>query len=267
MELGGKFFPDKIKNKINRIKQGLAPAAEPEASIQRILPWDVRVAIRYGVKLDPSHIESLLNSGFINESIYLTTKALGNDKEKQLTFLSELTDQIVQDPKNLRAAKQVIDKAIKTIDKSYAVNGTKLAQVSRQGFDFWDKKFEELSSDEVQIDSTPILIAYASLIGIRHFIVDPDGTARRTFMIMVPDYIQDNKEQICVYIITPTNPKGERVSYLPKNFQRPDNYLFIDDAVRTGKHKEDIWEFWNKDKGSNNTLDAARFRTLVHVPV
>src|SRR5690606_2345069 len=143
---------------------------ENKNPIGRILPEDVRYALRYKEgKLNREDIKVMLHTHFEHEASYLALKFFSHDKEEHQLFFTAFVQIIAQrlDPKEEKEQiKLLVDKELAKSEKGSEVNGVKLAQISRQGFENWQKKFEVTAKEFATDKREVFLLAHSMVMGL-----------------------------------------------------------------------------------------------------
>ena len=215
--------------------------------IEKILPSDVRYALQYKEgNLNKNDLEVLAMSNFENEAIYLSLKNLAGNPQVQKELLEKYVNQAinktgdkVSDKKNLQ---QVIIDGLK-INPNIEVSGVILAQISRQGFDFWQDKFKELATSLSKDKRDVFLLAHSTFIGLNSF-VEAFSKENKNLYIIVPTWIKNKSENIG-YNVKLANNKAD-VEYLTESSLKNESIL-VDDTVNTGGTSSEIQEFWKKE--------------------
>lgn len=214
-----KWFPKKIPKEKQKIDQ-------------RILPFDVRYALQYKEgMLDSREIEDLLNNHFINEATYLTSKVLVSDPEKHKEFLEKYANCILN-KNNLINKKEVLKELIIQVLKNndnVSVKGGKIAQLSRQGFDFWQEKYKLLSAEMSKENREVFLLAHSTFVGLDSFL-KAFSEKHKDLNILIPEW--ENDENFG-YRISFSEDKIN-VQYLQGLIEDKTGSILIDDTQNTG---------------------------------
>lgn len=226
-------------------KPGSAGETEkPEAA--RLLPFDVRYALRYKkAVLNSVELTQLLKAGFIDETLYLATKILDSQPEKQQKLLEDLVNEFLKNPQDRTQIIKTLELALQQTDQNKTVQAGKLAQLSRQGFDSWNALYERKSEQFIEEagDRTPVLVAYATLRGLRHFIGALQKHNKGIMYIMIPERLNDINSRDWGYRIVLDHPE-KKVHSLSKELDRSTNLVLIDDVKRTGVQLDKLLRFW-----------------------
>lgn len=214
----------------------------------KILPEDVRYALQYGKGLlNKDEIEILNRNHFENEAFYLTVKGLQGSPKKQKELLEKYTiyefSKKEEHKENKTRLQNLINEYIKELGDSL-VKGGKLAQLSRQGFDFWQERFEnkakELSKDKRNV----FLVANAMMLGLGHFIRE-FKKENKSFNIIMPEWMRQDAGTIGYSI--DFEKEKVIVNFLKKNYDKKDALtVLVDDATNSGNVFRKIKEYWEK---------------------
>ncbi len=194
----------------------------------RLLPPSVMYALGHeGGILGKEHLNSLLEYGFYNEGFYLYLRLQSQYLNPQEMaeeikiliniFLSHDNSQI----------KKVMQDKLNLLNNESTI-GVKLAQLSRQGFEFWYELYERKVQEYLKDKTVPTILAYAPLIGIKSFI------KLNQFNIIDLKLIASGSEIIGykVFILE----SKVRVDFMYRNDKHYG--VFLDDTKKTGsKHK------------------------------
>jgi len=141
------------------------------------LPESVQFALSYrGAMLTPPEILALNQPEFFGLGVYLTAKALDPFPEVQWPFMAELAAHFSAG----RAYKDTAQIAghYLPLSETPVTLGHKVAMVIRAGPDLFERRFNALASSLYSGSETPVLIAYAGLLGFGPFMQQlPNGQA------------------------------------------------------------------------------------------
>lgn len=208
----------------------------------RILPSDVRYALEYKEgKLNSEDIEVLVMSNFEDEAFYLALKGLVNNKDEHKILLEKYISQILPishgTPDYKKEIQNIVNEELSK-NKDFEVDGVKLAQISRQGFDTWHKKFDNLAV-ELSLDKKDVfLVAHSTILGLDSFLKS-FAKENKDLNIVIPSWI---KNEHIGYNITFSEGKGI-LNSLEKNFKK-DNSILVDDTKNTGNTLNHIQALW-----------------------
>lgn len=213
---------------------------EPEPLI-RLLPPSVIYALgnEKGM-LKKEHLVPLLDYRFYNEVSYLYLRLQSQylNPQEMAEEIKHLSNAILS--KDNDYFKKVMYSKLEMLG-SKATIGVKLAQLSRQGFEFWYELYEKKTQEYLNNKTVPTILAYAPLIGIRSFV------KLNRFNIIDLKLIASGSEIIGykVFILE----SKTRVDFM---YRHEKHYgVFLDDTKKTGaKHqileefaKANNWEF------------------------
>ncbi len=259
----------RFKETWSRTKDRLqTPRVRESAYSDPIMPESIRYALAYKEgRLGGPEIRTLIGSGLTDLGTYALLKSLTSDPEGQQHFLEEFVDTVVDYPDDLGRIQDVQIAAYEQNirGKDVQIAGAKVAQIIRQGVSLWDEKFTELAKEveELPQDVTPVYMAYAATLGLRQGLNAYRGS-QRDVMLVIPNWIDDQDNPHCGYTIDMKRDQGQRVEYLTKDFERPDEFVFIDDTRRNGVHAQLMWNFWTQNQGSE--LPESRVKIVNFAP-
>ncbi len=215
----------------------------------KILPSDVRYALQYKeALLNKDEIETLNDNYFENEALYLTLKGLQDNPEEQKILLERYVGYVLKKTKtgaeNKPELREIIRESLESLGQG-SVQGGKLAQLSRQGFEFWQEKFEqkaiELSKDKRNV----FLVANAMLLGLGSFVKNFSETSK-PLGIIIPKWLNEGAH-IVGYTINFKDGEAE-VDFLKKNSYKDQAVtVLVDDATNSGKVFAKIKEYWTRN--------------------
>ena len=212
--------------------------------VERVLPSDVRYALQYReARLRASEISDLAKNGFENEALYLSLKVAVVDPELQLSLMQNLFEDLAHVKSSEKAATQKILQSfvlreLNRLPREFTVHAGKLAQLSRQGFNFWHKIYRECAKKNAMSPAQTYLVGHAPFIGLVPFIQEYARTGKE-LRIFIPDFIQNPESPICGYRIVTD------VEFLSKEFNRTKDAVVIDDTRHTGNSNRKIEAFWS----------------------
>ncbi|MBI2651356.1 hypothetical protein HYX01_02715 [Candidatus Woesearchaeota archaeon] len=197
---------------------------------QPILPWDVRYALsqcegNFGI----DELISLQKPEYCGIGTYLALKALDGNPENQQALLTELVNHFHTE----RTYRGISSIVLPYLDNMPNVNvqGKKVAQISRIGFDFVDKQFQSIARDIYSNERLPLLLAYAALIGLKLFIEEMPDCA--TFGIINPKQLEGKPADSLGYLVSRS---GTYMDVRP--LKQPDLtsscITLVDDTRKTG---------------------------------
>lgn len=199
--------------------------------VEKILPSDVRYALQYKEgMLNKEEIETLIMSNFESEGFYLIAKGIQENPEIQKSLVENYAKLILNgEPNSNLLLKEFLSKEISNI-KDTEVNGVKLAQVSRQGFELWQKKYEEIARELSDNKKDVFILAHSTFIGLSHFIKE-FSQKNKTINILVPLWFEKDQQYIGYSINF--DQKEVNTTWLNKSFKKESSIIF-DDTIKTG---------------------------------
>ncbi|CAN5124625.1 hypothetical protein BH09PAT1_BH09PAT1_1850 [soil metagenome] len=226
----------------------------PAPYSSQLAPSDVRYAFEYrNGELDIHNVESLVNNNFPDLANYLIMKRMDNDPLAQRDYLERYVNVRMEDEGNATQGMHNLQlDAVSTIkgQDMKAVPAKKLAKVFVQGTDLWQKRFEDIAT-ELKTDPrnpTPVYLAYAGILGLGEGI-DTFKGGDKELMVLIPDWLENSATQNAGYTINLGPKADQRVKLFGKDFERPEEFAFIDDTLSTGEHLRKVWDFWDKGEG------------------
>lgn len=230
-----------------------------------LYPSSVRYALGHNSALLGKPEFHALVHNFPYEVVYLLVKAVAYDVETQRQFIEDLTNLYVQDDyeDDLKAfLKREIDK----LPEGTTVKGTKLAQLSRYGSEYWQKAFRELVQRCVDDDemAVPRIVAHTPFIAYHHFVNYYKETGTGQMSVIVPQWMLDKDNPLMGYrIVLPEQVEVElqeksiclhgHWDCLGRDCARNQKFcrrsFFIDDTINTGSTKNKVENFWYSEYG------------------
>lgn len=218
-----------------------------EKKIEKILPESVRYALAHNeAKVGRDTIEILNNNHFTPEASYLLTKLLETNEDMRFKYISALVEAYSQsNQENLRAQK-ITEEFLKDISNEREVDAMKLAQLSRQGFEFWQEQYQQKAKELSQKDEDTFLLANSTIIGLKP-IVQEFYNKKKSFGIIFPKNILDDSTILGYeYIFENTAYKPILIGRNTDNFTK---CVLLDDVENTGETRKLIEENWAKAFG------------------
>ena len=195
-----------------------------------ILPEDVRYALAYkNSLLGKEEIEMLARNGFLEEACYLTFKSLVGSPIEHRAFLEKyLSCFFKREEDREDALRKLINETLRDRD-DVSIKGGKLAQLSRQGFDLWQEKFQSLAEKLSSDDRNIFLVAHSTFVGLAHFL-KAFSEKRKTLNILIPEWI---KSKEVGYVL---NFDGNKINidWLHVPFENGTGSILLDDTLNTG---------------------------------
>lgn len=217
-----------------------------ESNPYKILPESVRYALLHkNAKFGFDEINILAKSGFESQAAYLLIKAVADDPAAQRRILSQYVKLILDnnDERISVAIQFLIDENQDLLQVSQTVDAMKIAQLSRQGFDFWNKLYSASSAFlSNNVEKETFLIGHSTLVGLPSFVRDFEKNAQKLH-ILIPNLLNESNT-MCGYSISDGN-----VDFIESNFVRPEAIL-VDDVLNTGESVNEVKQFWNSGAGS-----------------
>lgn len=210
-----RFFPKRNKKE-----------AQP---LPKILPFDIRYALQYkGGLLNGSEIEAFSRSNFIEEAFYLTSKGLVGNPDIHKAFLGKYIAYVLGKDTKKSDAQEIISNALNS-RSDISVQGKKLAQISRQGFDFWQEKFQSLATELSNDERNIFLLAHTTLVGFDSFL-KAFSEKNKTLNILIPEWVENEEFG---YAIDFNNGQAH-INWLRKTLGIKGDSVLVDDTRKTG---------------------------------
>ncbi|MEK6916455.1 MAG: hypothetical protein AABW92_01810 [Nanoarchaeota archaeon] len=203
------------------------------------LPYNIRYALKYNEgMITKEDMVVLCNKKFEDVALYLVLKGLNHEVKTQKSFLEEVV-------KTFNNGHEMGDVLLEYVGemKAETVLGTKLAQISRIGFEKIRNIFFNGADYLYQNNHSPILTAYSASLGLIPFLEHmPD---EKETILILPSYFDTH--EMCGYTFM------KKSSKLSVDFLRDTDDLshlikptFVDETIRDGKTMEIVVDFWNK---------------------
>ena len=253
---------DRIKNVGKEILYGKPPVQPSEPN----MPPTLQYALEYkNGQLGTGEIGTLINNHFTDLATYSLLKSFNSDPPLQQQFLESFVDTLITHPADDEALQTLQQSALRSVPEDTVIKGAKVAQIIRQGTNLWRQKFEEVGREmkEDTREVTPVYVAYAGTLGLRQGVESLVDSGKK-IMVLIPDWVAQDENEYCGYEIDIQKEQGERVQTLPKDFTRPEEFIFIDDTRRNGVHAQVMWDFWTHNSGE--TLPESRVRVVNFAP-
>ena len=252
-----------IADKAHDILRGKPPLPPSEP----LTPPSLQYAFEYkSGKLGSQEIGTLINDNFTDLATYSLLKALNTQQSSQQQFLESFVDTVLEHPSDSSALKALQqDTLTRSLPENSSFEGAKVAQIIRQGTNLWKDKFQVVAEEvrEDEKERIPVYIAYAGTLGLRQGI-DTLRDSGRKMMVLIPDWVAEEDNEYCGYEIDLQREAGERVTAVAKDFERPEEFVFVDDTRRNGMHAQVMWDFWTNNSGEE--LSESRIRVINFAP-
>lgn len=252
-------FGGMLTNAFDRPYQG----RNVELKDDLILPPSIRAALNGSpdASINKTELTELVErEDFIDQSIYLLLKILNDRPDIQQRLIQEIAAVKEMNPDNLSILRSTLKNYLDFVDQKKRVKAGKLVQISSQGFYTWDQKYMELARDwkiEYGEQTTPVLIGYATLMGLKRFLEKFPNNDINLYII-IPEWVKDGDSEFCGYCIS-KNETVTVVDKLRKNFSRPKSAIIIDETMAKGTTLNSMTEFWK-----NNDLSLDVRTTYLH---
>jgi len=222
---------------------------EAETPSERILPSDVRYALRYKEEhLTTSEILDLIENGFEEEALYLLLKSSVANVQLQLAFLEQivtatLDTESVTRKKSLRT---ILHSMLTQLPTETLVDAHKLSVLSRQGFDAWHDLYKKTADELVEKDADIFMLGHSTFLGLTSFITSFSKRNKKLYLL-IPGHYNNTAMNTCGYII-----ENGAVSVLERDFIRPHDAILLDDIRNSGESVNEALIFWKEyDEGAS----------------
>lgn len=255
-----------LRRKVSNAAQAMLYGKPQKELGEPVLPYTLQYAMQYKEgMIGQKEVGSLIENNLTDLSTYALLKIHTAHPELQKTFLTDFVNTVTAHPGDKGQVKSLQQKELEQLGNFPEIKGLKVAQIVRQGVQLWEGKFSEVANEiaEKPTDVVPVYVAYAGLLGLRQGIEKFKGTDRK-LMIMIPDWVDTKDNPNCGYVIDFKKSAENKVEFLPKDFQRPSEFVIIDDTRRNGVHAQIMWDFWTQNSGQ--PVDESRVRVVNFAP-
>ena len=209
-----------------------------------MLPETVLYASKYrGARFGRDEVEAMLQPQFAGAGIYLALKFLDELPAEQERVVKEILNMVAAGADYSKIDLMLLDRLRQLQEPNAAgstIDGKKVAQVYRQGFELFEQKFGELARELCAGEDVPVLVAYAGLLGLKPFLeaMAPD----KKLAILNPEKV--GAVDVFGYMVTRT-AKGFDL----KTLKQGDDFsgavdgkrvVLVDDTKRTGETLEKV---------------------------
>lgn len=235
---------DKIKAALQSIADlfhaqavSAATVRKPENKIPARLPESVTYDLKYReAKLGHDEIQSMLREDFKGAGLYLALKATDSQPDLQAEILSSLIENIVGGKDYAGIYDNLMD-IVNRRKISAKVDGSKVAQIYRQGFDLFENKFRKIAKEVKAEQSVPVLLTYAATLGLKPFL--ENMPAGGYLVLFNAKKLDANKTADCGFIIKRTEKHFDLAPLNPlfslSGMFGDSPVVLIDDTKRSGE--------------------------------
>lgn len=210
-------------------------------------------------ELKLKEIGYLMDSGFPDQATRYLLKALNHDPLQQKQLLEQYVGAIIQDPEDASCLRE----AIRQSDSNLSVSAEEVSWIGLHGAELWDDLAQKTAIEVQQTQQTPVLLAYGALTGLRHMITALKDT--KPVYIFNPKSFRTDTTPLCGFRIDLQNDNS--VHFLPKDFERPNDFVLIDDTLDTGKSIQEAWSVWHRDNSPVDMQNVAIFQDRLKPPM
>lgn len=242
-------FVLKIQEFIRKIWQNF-DAKTSSAPTTVYLPETVSYASRYrDAQFGKNEVEAMLQPQFKGTGVYLALKFLDKFPVQQKEVLEDLLKALAKGDDYTKIDLMILDHLQKLSGpnaQGSSIDGKKVAQIYRQGFDLFEKKFEDLARELGGGDDIPVLLAYAATLGLKPFL--ESLTPGKSLVILNPkkaDHIDGFG-----YFITKTHDSFElKILRNDEDFAAATTgkkVVLVDDTKRSGETLQKVQDLFVK---------------------
>ncbi len=226
----------------------------PEKKQEKILPESVRYALAHSeAKLSKELVEVLNNNHFTQEASYLITKILEINERERFEYLSTLIEIYTQ--QNDQSTTQKLNQQfLENIQPTIEVEGMKLGQISRQGFEYWQEKYKETGKELAEKHEDVFLLANSTIIGLEE-ITKAFYSKEKSFGIIFPKNVTGGNT-VVGYEYTFANGKYTP-GFIDRNKEHFKESIVLDDVENTGETRKLIENSWAETLGG-----AVSYKTI-----
>ena len=252
-------------NFLNLFRQNNDKADPKQSFYSTLYPESVRYALSHNsARLGKADLLALVHN-FTYEAVYLVVKAVAYDRDVQRQYIEDLTKLYSQRYQRDELRTFLRDQ-IDQLPDDTLVKGTKLAQISRYGSDYWQTAFHDLIEGCVAEDpeAIPRIVAHTPFLAYQHFVDIYKDHGSGQFSIIVPEWMIDKDNPYMGYRVT-LCPEVE-VLIQEKSICLHGNWdcfgadctvetqlckrsYFIDDTINTGRTSDKVTNFWSSEYG------------------
>lgn len=268
MKIGEGFRQVKqgFDRKVNEFLRGPSgiPMGEPN------LPPDVLFTLQYQqARLSKDNLISMVSRGFIDHATTLILNGFDlnrqeQDKASQEQLLNKIIETMISKNPTGESLKSVLLQTLEEHPDIIAPGG-KIAQINRQGYDFWRSEHKKKAQEVKGIPRKPVLalIHYHTLLGLGTY-VEEFKDSETPLYIFMPGWCVD-----------PTNPDmgykidfraEKKVRLVAKAEQKEDNIVTIIDTRKTGGMEKSVWSILEGKPVEDILIDDRKMLRIAHVP-
>jgi hypothetical protein len=255
-----------VMQRIQRFLGGGNPKTSLSDFYGSLYPEDVRFALSHKqAQLGKAEIRSLIDR-FSYEAVYLTTKGMASVPERQRKFLEGLTRIYRRADFHLDDLREFLRQQNERLPDDVQLGSAKLLQISRAGSEHWQRAFHDLAERAYAQNNRalPCLVAYASMLGYRHFVEVFSRESLGKIQILIPVWMLNPQDERMGYEIS----LGDEVEVQPQwkndclygswvclHTECPMKHrfcsdaIFIDDTISSGETADSMKSFWHSAYG------------------
>lgn len=138
------------------------------------LPETVTYAARYrDAQFGKNEVEAMLQPQYQGTGLYLAMKFLDHFPAEQRKILEMVLQNTVHGGDYSELYPRILDKFLDLREpafREYSMDGKKVAQIYRQGFQLFEDRFRDLAAELYEGDHIPTLLCYAGVLGLKPFL-------------------------------------------------------------------------------------------------
>lgn len=215
------------------------------------LPWDVRYALEHkGAEMGRNELQSLLDERMGSECLYLLARSLNHDPAGQLDLFQGFVRAYQSDVGALypNPIVEYLGEKVEALPDGFHVFGSRLAQICRQGFEFWQMCYSDAMLRCARAGKPPVLVLCGTCIGLLDVLFTSARTTDGVFLALNPVWIRQGEAEqpYCGYSFR-VNQNNDAVMLIPKRdvaILQPVPVRIIDDVQDTGTTRDLVCGFW-----------------------
>ncbi len=224
-----------------------------------LLPHEIRYALaEHDQTLSGPEISNLSKStAYAPAAFYLLVKGLedfNTGAQRELLTQARIAEAY---SKNYAGdLSDIVSSNTALLPEDRRVKAAKISQISRMGPDLWEQRFNKIEEDlnAQHKGREKFVLAYASLMGLRQ-LSRFSRQSGEPVHFLVEKWFEDPSEEVCGYTLIGGSTTVER---LPRNFERPADFVTIDDTVSTWSHFRRMWAFLKDQDPLDVVIDPTK---------
>lgn len=203
----------------------------------------------------------LLDAQHADLLVYTVLKML-HGAEIQTLFLRAVCERA--DEHDAEDLVDLVQHVLNGIPPEQTVQAMKLIQLHRQGFELWDRLYEEAARHIGEGNADLVLVAYAPVVGLRCF-ARALARAGRAIYLVSDKLIADACADFCGYRIS-WRDGAVMVEVVPKNYVWPSRLVVLEDTIKQGTTMRAVSNFIRSSRRdvSIEEIVLARTQPRIH---